>query len=152
MTMMLPSWCRPALLAVLLSLWWGTGAGAAEMTILTPVEASAQAAAGTVTLIDVRTPEEWRLTGVPAGAKRLDYRNRAEDRQFVAQILSMVGGNRAAPLVIICRSGNRSALVQSLLVENGFTQVGNVPEGMLGSAAGPGWLRRGLPVEPCPTC
>lgn len=28
----------------------------------------------------------------------------------------------------------------------GFTQIIDVPEGMLGSGAGPGWLKRGLPV------
>ncbi|SEH59963.1 rhodanese-like domain-containing protein [Magnetospirillum fulvum] len=119
---------------------------------LSPTEASAQVAAGTMALIDVRTPEEWRQTGVPVGAKRLDYRNRTGERQFVERIVAMVGGDRNAPLAIICRSGNRSAQVQTLLIENGFTRVVNVQEGMLGSAAGPGWLRRGLPVEPCPTC
>ncbi|MDP2809280.1 MAG: hypothetical protein Q8O34_03955 [Rhodocyclaceae bacterium] len=31
----------------------------------------------------------------------------------------------------------------------GFTQVYNVKEGMAGSGAGPGWIKRGLPVETC---
>jgi len=148
---MISSWSRLPLLAVLIVLLCGSAAGAAEVT-LSPTEASAQVAAGKMVLIDVRTPEEWRQTGVPVGAKRLDYRNRAGERQFVERIVSMVGGDRNAPLAIICRSGNRSAQVQSLLTENGFTQVVNVQEGMLGNATGPGWLRRGLPVEPCPTC
>jgi len=34
----------------------------------------------------------------------------------------------------------------------GFMQVYNVKEGMVGSAAGPGWLKRGLPVERCAQC
>jgi rhodanese-related sulfurtransferase len=143
---------RLPLFAVLLLLLSGSAAGAADHNILSPTEASAQVAAGTMALIDVRTPEEWRQTGVPVGAMRLDYRNRTGEKQFVERIVSMVGGDRNAPLAIICRSGNRSAQVQTLLLENGFTQVVNVQEGMLGSAAGPGWLRRGLPVEPCPTC
>jgi hypothetical protein len=29
----------------------------------------------------------------------------------------------------------------------GFTRILDVPEGMVGSAAGPGWIARGLPVE-----
>ena len=33
------------------------------------------------------------------------------------------------------------------LEAQGFTQVFNVREGMAGSAAGPGWLRRGLPLQ-----
>jgi len=34
----------------------------------------------------------------------------------------------------------------------GFSQVYNVKVGMKGSAAGPGWLKRGLPVDACGTC
>jgi len=139
------------LLTVLLPLLGGMAAEAAEAPLPAP-DASTLVAGDKIRLIDVRTPEEWRETGVPAGAKRLDYRNRIGNRQFVDQIVSMVGGDRTAPVAIICRSGNRSAQVQSLLIENGFTHVLDVPEGMLGSRAGPGWLRRGLPVEPCPTC
>ena len=33
-----------------------------------------------------------------------------------------------------------------LLIENGFTAVADIREGMLGSGGGPGWIRRGLPV------
>ncbi|MCX8952452.1 rhodanese-like domain-containing protein, partial [Ruegeria sp. NA] len=33
------------------------------------------------------------------------------------------------------------------LIEAGFTNIIDVPEGMLGSAAGPGWVRTGLPVR-----
>jgi hypothetical protein len=29
----------------------------------------------------------------------------------------------------------------------GFTNVTNVSEGMLGSRAGPGWLKRNLPIK-----
>jgi rhodanese-related sulfurtransferase len=38
------------------------------------------------------------------------------------------------------------------LQEMGFSRVYNVKEGMAGSGAGPGWVRRGLPVERCQTC
>jgi hypothetical protein len=34
----------------------------------------------------------------------------------------------------------------------GFTNVYNVSEGMAGSKAGPGWIRRGLPIESCKNC
>jgi rhodanese-related sulfurtransferase len=48
---------------------------------------------------------------------------------------------------LICRTGNRTTQVQRYLEAQGFTQVFNVREGMAGSAAGPGWLRRGLPLQ-----
>jgi rhodanese-related sulfurtransferase len=41
--------------------------------------------------------------------------------------------------------------VQRYLQSQGFTQVYNVKEGMAGSGAGPGWLKRGLPVDKCTT-
>jgi len=40
----------------------------------------------------------------------------------------------------------RSARVSNQLIAAGFTYIIDVPEGMLGSAAGPGWLERGLPL------
>lgn len=39
---------------------------------LTAPEASEQAHTGTITLIDIRTPEEWRQTGVAVGTMRID--------------------------------------------------------------------------------
>lgn len=34
----------------------------------------------------------------------------------------------------------------------GFTQVYHVAEGMTSSQAGPGWIKRGLPIAPCTDC
>jgi rhodanese-related sulfurtransferase len=42
--------------------------------------------------------------------------------------------------------------MQKYLQEQGFTQVYNIKEGMVGSGGGPGWIKRGLPVEACPRC
>jgi rhodanese-related sulfurtransferase len=42
--------------------------------------------------------------------------------------------------------------VQRYLEAEGFTRVYNVKEGMAGSAAGPGWVKRGLPLENCRSC
>ena len=53
---------------------------------------------------------------------------------------------------LICRTGNRTGQVQKFLQAQGFTNVLNVSEGMAGSGAGPGWARRGLPIEPCVQC
>ena len=53
------------------------------------------------------------------------------------------------PIALICRTGNRTTQVQRYLQGQGFTNVYNVKEGMAGSGAGPGWIKRGLPVESC---
>ena len=68
---------------------------------------------------------------------------------FTNALLDQVKGDKNAPIALICRTGNRTTQVQRYLQSQGFTQVYNVKEGMAGSMAGPGWLRRGLPVESC---
>lgn len=115
-------------------------------------DAQSRAAAGKLTLIDIRTPEEWRETGVAAGAVRLDMNHPGGPEGFAKAVLAQVGGNRNAPIALICRSGNRSGRVQRYLAGQGFTAVQTIAEGMSGSAAGPGWIARGLPVAPCKAC
>jgi rhodanese-related sulfurtransferase len=112
-------------------------------------EAAAQVQAGKITLIDIRTPPEWKETGVARGAKQINMLHPQGAAGFVEQLLGEVKGDRSAPIALICRTGNRTTQVQRYLQSVGFTQVHNVKEGMAGSAAGPGWIKRGLPVEPC---
>jgi rhodanese-related sulfurtransferase len=121
----------------------------AAPTLAAP-DAHAQAQAGQLTLIDIRRPDEWRQTGVAPGALRIDMSQGAAG--FVRQVEAAVGGDRNAPIGLICRTGNRSTQMQAALADAGFTRVHNIKEGMVGSAAGPGWIKRGLPVEPCRAC
>ncbi len=105
---------------------------------------------GNILIIDIRTPEEWRETGVIPGARRVDfYRG---PNVLLKSVLEMVDGNRNAPIALVCHSGSRTIQAQKFLQAQGFTQVYNLKEGMGGSAAGPGWLSRQLPLEPCPRC
>lgn len=126
----------------------GGPAGAADELSLGAAEALRRVEAGELTLIDIRRPDEWRQTGLPRGAVGIDMRR----PDFVEAVLRQVGGDRDAAIAIICRTGNRTARVQRLLREQGFSRVYNLSEGMAGSAAGPGWLRQGLPVEACARC
>lgn len=130
----------------------GAAAQSATAADLTPQEARAQAAAGKIRLIDVRTPDEWRETGVALGAARINMYHPEGAEGFTRDVLKLVGGDRNAPIAVICRSGNRSTQVQRYLAGQGFTHVYNVREGMQGGNAGPGWISRGLPVEACKTC
>ena len=103
--------------------------------------------AGQITLIDIRTPEEWQETGVARGAVRIDLHHPEGAEGFVGAVLQAVNGDRHAPLALICRTGNRSGHIQQFLQSVGFTRVYDVSEGMAGSRAGPGWLKRRLPVD-----
>jgi rhodanese-related sulfurtransferase len=97
-------------------------------------------------------PAEWKETGVARGARLVNMLHPQGAKGFTdADLLNEVKGDRNAPIALICRTGNRTSQVQRYLQSVGFTQVYNVREGMAGSAAGPGWIKRGLPVEPCTT-
>ncbi len=106
-------------------------------------QAHEMAVAGEIVLIDIRRPDEWQATGSPASGHRLDMRR--ED--FTQALAELTGGARDARVALICARGVRSSRLTNRLTEAGFSNIIDVPEGMLGSGAGPGWIREGLPVE-----
>lgn len=114
----------------------------ADDATLAPHEAHAKAMAGEIVLVDIRTPAEWRRTGVPAGAVAVDMR----DPAFEERLLAALSGDRTAPVAVICASGGRSARMQERLAAAGFPRVLDVTEGVVGGWNGPGWIARGLPV------
>lgn len=115
-------------------------------------EALEAAQSGKLKLIDIRTPPEWKQTGVARDALRINMLHPQGAAGFLNEVLSNVGGDKSAPIALICRTGNRTTQVQKFLQAQGFTNVYNVKEGMAGSSAGPGWLARKLPVEACSAC
>ena len=115
-------------------------------------DAFAQAQAGQLTLVDIRRPDEWKQTGVAKDALQINMAHPQGNAGFVAQVTAETGGDKSAPIGLICRTGNRTTQMQRVLTEAGFTQVYNIKEGMAGSGAGPGWVARGLPVEACERC
>lgn len=118
--------------------------GTAGSEIVDAPAAAEAAARGEAVFVDIRRPDEWQATGVPRGA--VTAMLQAPD--FLDRVSEAAGGDRTRPVVLICRSGNRSMQGMALLRDAGFTQVAHVAEGMAGSSYGPGWLARGLPVEP----
>jgi rhodanese-related sulfurtransferase len=120
--------------------WYNVG-GSLDGSALSVTEAHAAARTDALTLIDIRRPDEWARTGVGQGAIPLDMR----DNAFTQKLRALAGGT-AAPIALICARGVRSRGLAATLTEAGFTTIIDVPEGMLGSGAGPGWLATGLPV------
>lgn len=120
--------------------------------VLSPPQAQAMAQQGSLTIVDIRRPGEWQTTGVPEGASRATIRFGRGDAAFLARMRALTGGDRDMPVALICAGGVRSAYASKLLRKHGYSQVFDVAEGMLGSRAGPGWLRRDLPVEACGDC
>lgn len=109
-----------------------TAAGAA-----TPTTAAADAAAGvpagsTVTIIDVRSAEEF-AAGHLQGALNLNV----EDGTLEAALPTL---DPAGSYIVYCRSGRRSAIAVALMQANGFTTIEDL--GALDQAASV----TGLPV------
>ncbi|MEM8576911.1 MAG: rhodanese-like domain-containing protein [Pseudomonadota bacterium] len=124
--------------------WFNVGASNSGQSLLDPAMAHRAALAGTILLVDIRRPDEWTRTGVGEGAHPLDMR-RAD---FTAALATLAGGEVDRPIALICARGVRSRRLSQRLAAAGFTRILDVPEGMLGSGAGPGWLGRALPVVP----
>jgi rhodanese-related sulfurtransferase len=114
-------------------------------TTMSVTEAHAKALAGEIVLVDVRTPDEWKETGVPASAHAITMHQ--EGKIFVAELQKALGNNPAKPLAIICRTGNRTSNIYAELQRIGFKSVINVAEGVAGGPYGPGWQKTGLPLR-----
>jgi len=151
----LPGLVRPAiaiLLVCVAAVWWPTLSVAFAADAVLPADRAYQAAqAGLLTLIDVRTPAEWRETGVPVGAIRADLKDPGGPAVFVATVTADLKGDKTAAVAVICRSGRRSTEARQILLDAGFSAVSNVREGMAGNPTdGPGWLARHLPLSAQP--
>ena len=129
--------------AAAVGVWWRGQAPDHDQPRLTVAEAYQQAQLGEITLIDIRTPREWKAVGVPEGGHPIDMRR----KDFASAVADAAGGDRNAPIALICAAGVRSARMTLALSEAGFTEIIDVPEGMMGSRAGPGWVASNLPVS-----
>ncbi|MFV2035652.1 MAG: rhodanese-like domain-containing protein [Halocynthiibacter sp.] len=113
-----------------------------EGDTLDPVQALKMVESGEIILIDIRRPDEWEGTGIGKGALPLDMRR----DDFIDALDAIMEGKRDSPVALICAAGVRSNRMSQRLADAGFERVIDIPEGMLGSRAGPGWIERGLPL------
>lgn len=77
-------------------------------------------------VVDIRQPHEWRETGVLPNAHLVTF---GDTEAFLAEIATMRAPGQ--PLVLICRSGNRTAQASRLLAGRIDAPVVNVTGGML---------------------
>jgi peptidylprolyl isomerase len=98
------------------------------------------------TVIDIRRPEEWRQTGVVKGSYLItafDERGRMMP-DFAARFGQLTDPNE--PVVLICRTGNRTgALARILAEEADYQNVYNVSRGIVS------WIAAGKAIAPCPS-
>jgi len=117
-----------------------------RISLLTAHEAANRAARGEILLIDIRSPKEWRKTGIGAYAVPLSM----HEPGFMDALARRVGKNHSRQIALICARGRRSRLMTLRLAAAGYRDVYDVSEGMLGSSAGPGWIAQGLAMKRYP--
>jgi rhodanese-related sulfurtransferase len=120
----------------------GASAVHAETGTISAEDAHKAALAGDVILLDIRTPQEWAETGVPASGHPVSMHVPG----FLDELSTLNEGDRNRPVALICARGNRSAFLKSELEKRGFTNIIDVSEGMVGGQRGAGWIARGLPT------
>ncbi|MEO1552172.1 MAG: rhodanese-like domain-containing protein [Pseudomonadota bacterium] len=111
---------------------------------ITPDEARIRQQEGSLVLIDIRRPSEWRASGVPDGAVKLD----ATSPDFVARLMDLQRQSPDSRLALISAAAGRSTWLVRRLRKAGMENVFNVVEGLFGSPEGPGWVGRGFPLMP----
>ena len=87
-------------------------------------------AAQGVPVFDIRRPEEWRQTGVLAGSHKLTFVDAGgrPNPEFLPRFSAEVDKND--PVVLICRTGNRTNALARELAGMGYTRIYNVRDGI----------------------
>lgn len=118
----------------------------AEVINIDAAETARLAASG-VPVVDVRTAGEWRETGVIPGSRLLTYfdeQGRSDAATWLEKLKPAAKPDQ--PVIIICRSGNRSQAVAQMLSQHaGYRTVYNVKEGVQG------WTKAGRTLTPART-
>ena len=107
--------------------------------------------------IDCRSELEFLFVGHPANCLLIPWYDGANwelNPRFLSEVCAVAEPHR--PVVLICRSGNRSREAGEFLEKNGFTDIYNVTSGFEGELDGAhhrstqsGWRFDGLPWEQC---
>jgi len=123
-------------------------------TSVSPPEAWSLFSAGEAVLVDVRTPEELKFVGRVPDAINVPWAtgtSLTRNPRFVRELESKVP-DKDKRVLLLCRSGKRSALALEAAQKAGFTRISNVSEGFEGEldAQGQrghadGWRHHGLP-------
>ena len=123
---------------------------------LSPQTAWALVQAGAAQLVDVRSVEEYRFVGHVPGTLNVPWAtgtSLTRNPRFLRELEAKLS-NKELPVLLLCRSGKRSALAAEAATKAGLPQVFNVLEGFEGEidaygqrGHGDGWRFHGLPWE-----
>ncbi len=100
-------------------------------------------------VVDIRTAAEWQASGVIANSQKLqsfDPQGKFDQDKWLAE-LEKLKSSPDQPVILVCRSGNRSGNVGTLLSDKiGMQNVYHLQNGLQA------WIKSGHPVSPdCPS-
>jgi rhodanese-related sulfurtransferase len=99
-----------------------------------------------VPVIDIRTEGEWKETGIVPGSKLItlfDEKGRP-DPAWLEKVKGVAKPDQ--PVIVICRSGNRTKAGSQMLVQQGgYQKVYNVKDGIRA------WAKEGRTMSPVAT-
>ena len=110
--------------------------------VLSAPEALERMQSGELILIDIRSPGEWKESGIAASAIPLSI----HEDGFLTGLEKIQAENPGKQIALICATGGRSARIQNELEKRNLGSVIDVSEGMFGNGRGAGWIKRGLPI------
>jgi rhodanese-related sulfurtransferase len=97
-----------------------------------------------VPIIDIRTPGEWRETGVVPNSKKImffDERGNYNLMQWMGEFEKVVK-SKDEPFVLVCRTASRTKMVGKFLSEQaGYKNVKELRGGITN------WIRHGKPTQ-----
>jgi len=130
------------------------GAGLPYAGSISPVDAWALTKNGQAVLVDVRSAEERKFVGLVPDSLHVAWATGTaltRNPRFVRELEAKVA-NKNAVVLLLCRSGKRSALAAEAAAKAGFQSAFNVAEGFEGEldehqqrGRDDGWRFHGLP-------
>lgn len=95
-------------------------------------------------VVDVRSDAEWQSTGIIGDSYKLqsfDASGKFDGEKWLAD-LQQLKSSPDQPVILVCRSGNRSGKVGEFLIQHGATNVYHLNGGIQA------WLENGQPLKP----
>jgi len=124
-----------ALIITLLMLGWNLfGHKIQGYTPISPEQAVPILNKQNAMIIDVREDKELAQTGVITDTIHIPL------QKIQATELSSLGGDTSKPVIVVCRTGNRSSMACGRLKKLGFTQIYNLKGGITS------WKKSGYPL------
>ena len=104
-----------------------------------------------IIIIDVRNVEEWKETGVIPESRLIQMLSPQGSvrNNFIEELITTLGDDKNIKAAIICRSGRRSSATVAMLKDQGFINIFNVTDGIMGDGKTTGWKNRNLPLVKC---